>query len=103
MRLAITTDDPLTGEAAARTAGRPNGWFDRAKGMLCARFDRACERRMELIEKLELGSRRQLMLIVCDGREYLVGAGADGIHAITEVGIKAEPSQNTAEGARCTR
>ncbi len=42
--------------------------------------------RMELIEVLQLGGRRQLMMVVCDGRRYLVGTGGDGVHSIAEIG-----------------
>ncbi len=42
--------------------------------------------RMELIETLPLGGRRQLMLVVCDGQSYLIGAGNDSVHSI--VGIQ---------------
>lgn len=44
------------------------------------------ERRMELVETLQLGGKRQLMLVVCEGQRYLVGAGGDSVHSITEVG-----------------
>lgn len=43
------------------------------------------KRRMELIEMLPLGGKRQLMLVVCDGQRYLVGAGGDSIHSIAEM------------------
>jgi hypothetical protein len=43
------------------------------------------ERRMELLETLQLGGKRQLMLVACDGRRYLVGTGGDSVHAITEL------------------
>ena len=42
-------------------------------------------RRMELVEVLQLGGRRQLMMVACDGRRYLVGTGGDGVHSIAEV------------------
>ena len=102
MRLARNSDNPVTSEATTRIAGTPNGWFDRAKGMIFARFGRACVRRMELVEKLELGGRRQLMLVICDGRKYLLGAGSDGIHAIMEVGITPEHSPIPAQDAPCS-
>jgi flagellar biogenesis protein FliO len=43
------------------------------------------KRRMELVERLELGGRRQLMLVICDGQRYLVGAGGESVHAIAEL------------------
>jgi flagellar biogenesis protein FliO len=42
-------------------------------------------RRMELIETLQLGGKRQLLLVSCDGQRYLVGAGGDNIHSIAEL------------------
>jgi hypothetical protein len=43
------------------------------------------ERRMELIETLQLGGKRQLLLVMCDGQRYLVGAGGDSVHSIAEI------------------
>jgi flagellar biogenesis protein FliO len=43
------------------------------------------KRRMELVEMLQLGGRRQLMLVVCDGQRYLVGAGGDSVQSIAEM------------------
>jgi flagellar biogenesis protein FliO len=43
------------------------------------------ERRTKLIETLNLGGKRQLMLVLCDGQRFLVGAGADSIHSIVEI------------------
>jgi flagellar biogenesis protein FliO len=40
------------------------------------------QRRMELVETLQLGGKRQLMLVVCDGKRYLVGAGGDAVNSI---------------------
>jgi hypothetical protein len=37
---------------------------------------------MELVETLNLGSKRQLLLIVCDGQRILVGAGGDSVASI---------------------
>lgn len=42
-------------------------------------------RRLQLIESLPLGGKRQLMLVTCDGRDFLLGAGADSITAITAI------------------
>jgi hypothetical protein len=49
---------------------------------------------MELIETLPLGGKRQLILIACDGRHFLVGAGADAVSSITPIPL---PDS----GARC--
>jgi len=43
------------------------------------------KRRMELVEMLQLGGKRQLMLVVCDGQRYLVGAGGDSVQSIAEM------------------
>jgi len=43
------------------------------------------ERSMKLVETLQLGGKRQLMLVSCEGRQFLVGAGADGVQSIVAV------------------
>lgn len=43
------------------------------------------KRRMKLIETLALGGKRQLMLVECEGRRILVGAGGDSVHSIAEL------------------
>src|SRR5260370_17875518 len=43
------------------------------------------QRRMSLLETLQLGGKRQLMLVLCDGQKYLVGAGSDSVHSIAEM------------------
>lgn len=58
------------------------------------------ERRMELVERLELGGRRQLVLVICDGNRYLVGAGPDTVYAITEMG-GADKGRNSGQSRRC--
>lgn len=40
---------------------------------------------MRLVEKLELGGRRQLLLVSCSGERFLVGAGADNVQSITRL------------------
>jgi flagellar biogenesis protein FliO len=42
-------------------------------------------RTMELVETLNLGGKRQLMLVVCDGKRYLIGAGGDSVTSIQQV------------------
>lgn len=42
-------------------------------------------KQMKLVESLALGNRRQLLLVVCDNRRYLVGAGADSVGSILAV------------------
>jgi len=50
-------------------------------GLAAARVERS----MKLVETLQLGGKRQLMLVSCDGQRYLVGAGADGVQSIVAV------------------
>jgi hypothetical protein len=59
------------------------------------------ERRMELVERMELGGRRQLLLVVCDGQRYLVGTGSDGVHTITEMRAHPEVRLCAGEEMRC--
>jgi flagellar biogenesis protein FliO len=58
-------------------------------------------RRMELIEKLELGGKRQLMLVICDGHQYIVAAGSDSIQAITEIRVGAGKESILAQDRSC--
>jgi flagellar biogenesis protein FliO len=55
------------------------------------------QRRMELVETLNLGGKRQLMLVVCEGKRYLVGAGGDSVHSIAEV----KPTEDGGAPAKC--
>ena len=50
------------------------------------------QRRLQLIDRLELGGKRQLMLIVCDGQRFLVGSGAESIQSIIAVGKRENES-----------
>jgi flagellar biogenesis protein FliO len=47
-----------------------------------ARRRRAPEKQMELLETLQLGGKRQLLLVNCGGQRYLVGGGADSVDTI---------------------
>lgn len=59
-----------------------------------------CVRRLKLVETLQLGGKRQLMLILCDGQLLLVGAGADSIQSIIEMRRPSlnPPTAATSEG-----
>jgi hypothetical protein len=59
------------------------------------------ERRMELVERMELGGRRQLLLVVCDGQRYLVGTGSDGVHTIAEMRARTKVRPGAGEEMRC--
>jgi hypothetical protein len=72
-------------------AGWLLGWFKMPLGQRFARLVTGLGRdrpapRMELVEVLALGGKRQLLLVVCDGRRYLVGAGGDGVQTIVAMG-----------------
>jgi len=54
------------------------------RGLGSLRKPRAA-RRLQLVETLPLGGKRQLILICCDGNHFLVGAGSDGVSAITPI------------------
>ncbi len=43
------------------------------------------ERRLELVETLALGGKRQLLLVQCDGQRVLVGTDGNGINSIVEM------------------
>jgi flagellar biogenesis protein FliO len=43
------------------------------------------ERSMKVVETLQLGGKRQLMLVSCGAQQYLVGAGVDGVQTIVPV------------------
>ena len=59
------------------------------------------QRRMELIERLELGGKRQLLLVVCDGQRYLVGTGGDSVHSITRMRSQPGRSQPSEQEMSC--
>jgi flagellar biogenesis protein FliO len=43
------------------------------------------QRRLELVETLNLGGKRQLMMVACDGRNYLIGMGGDSVQSIVSM------------------
>lgn len=42
-------------------------------------------RELRLVETLSLGGRRQLLLVACGERRYLVGAGAESVETIVPI------------------
>ena len=46
---------------------------------------------MRVVESLALGGRRQLLLVMCDEQEYLVGTGAESVETIVFRQTGAEP------------
>ena len=59
---------------------------DRLASIIASLHQQRVPRRMELVEILALGGKRQLLLVVCDGQRYLVGAAGDGVQTIVPLG-----------------
>jgi hypothetical protein len=53
-------------------------------------------RQIHLLETLALGGKRQLMLVSCDGENFLVGGGPDSIETV--VRVRAESSRGSVNG-----
>jgi flagellar biogenesis protein FliO len=47
-------------------------------------------RRLQVLETLPLGPKKQLLLISCDGERYLVATGPDGVQTLTRVESRAQ-------------
>lgn len=83
----------IRNERARREAEPPTGlgawlvkWFQTSFRVKFSGMGKGrAKRRMELVEMLQLGGKRQLMLVVCDGQRFLVGAGGDSIHSVVEM------------------
>ena len=69
-------------QAQARTGGLAGWVMDR---LLFAKGARDRVSRLEMVETLSLGGRRQLILVKCDGESFLVGVGADSVQSIIGV------------------
>lgn len=74
MTVAAGSDVRIGGVAGWAIAALQRG----RKNMLARRR----EKQMELVETLSLGGKRQLALVVCEGRRFLVGMGAESVDAI---------------------
>jgi len=48
------------------------------------------QKRMQVIETLSLGAKKQLVLVSCDGDRFLVGTGPDHVQTIVRLGSKLE-------------
>ena len=46
---------------------------------------RAARRQMEVLETLNIGPKKQLMLVRCQGERYLVGTGTESVQTIVRV------------------
>ncbi len=68
----------------------------------------AKKRRMEMVESLTLGGRKQLFLVECDRQRYLVGGGAEGVATIVamagrEAAPLMRPEATSTRGLRLVR
>lgn len=100
VRLRIVRSDrrPANRQSPAGLAG----WL-LARSRRFFRSGTGCSRsapRMELVETLQLGGKRQLMLVACEGRRYLVGAGGESVHSIAEM---KQPAGQSLEEIACAR
>ncbi len=77
MRSGTGTDNGMDVQAVPPSglAGWLLACFDRRKSQLRRKH-------MLVLETLALGSKRQLTLVECDGRRYLLGGGADSVETI---------------------
>jgi flagellar biogenesis protein FliO len=57
------------------------------------------EKQLMLLETLPLGGKRQLALVVCDGRRFLVGMGAESVDAIVAVEVEGAATSFAAAAA----
>jgi hypothetical protein len=98
--MGIRNSHAVDGEIAGRSglAGPVVAWVQRLfRGGFAVLGKAGCERRLKLVETLQLGGKRQLMLVLCDGQPVLVGAGGDSIQAIVE--IRHQPQGSDQEAA----
>ena len=86
----------MTGQEAGLASWLP-AWFEtHLRVKFLGMGQTRAKRRMKLVEVLQLGGKRQLMLVVCDGRRYLVGAGGDSVQSIAEMGL--QPAESDVPG-----
>lgn len=83
-----------TKERVSRMADAVVTWAHSMVEAMVHRGGRSRVRRLQIIESLELGNRRQLFLVACDDQPFLVGAGADRLGTLIAV-----PLQTAAQDA----
>ncbi len=78
------------------------GWFFRAitalLKMRATDAPRRSRRQLRVVETLQLGGRRQILLVSCHGERFLVGAGAEAIQTMVRV-----RSESRDEGSAATQ
>jgi hypothetical protein len=60
-------------------------WLQEMVGQM--RNGSARRRRMRLIESLPIGGKRNLLLVDCGGRHFLIGTGSSGVQSIAPVDL----------------
>lgn len=88
--------------ATLRPNGGLAGWLMQALRHLreqsAVTRGRAAQRQMRVVETINLGARKQLLLIDCAGERFLVGTGPDSVQSVTRLQNGPTPSL-FAEGA----
>jgi flagellar biogenesis protein FliO len=64
------------------TIGGVAGWIANFLRVPLSKVRGRSAKRMQLVETLTLGGRRQLLLVTCDNRSFLIGAGSDQVGTI---------------------
>lgn len=70
---------------AATEPGAPKGLAGWVLGLIARRRETRDGRQLRVLETLSLGGHRQILLISCNGEQFLVGGGADRVDAIVPV------------------
>jgi flagellar biogenesis protein FliO len=81
-----TTPEARTPDRAAVRLHAAIGAVVRLAGGVWAGARSPAEKRMQVLETLALGARKQLLLVCCDGERFLVGTGADQVQTIVRLG-----------------
>jgi len=74
--------------------------FRRLREHGAATRGRAAQRQMRVVETMNLGARRQVLLIDCAGERFLVGTGPDSVQSIIRLQGGSTPSLVAEGGIR---
>jgi flagellar biogenesis protein FliO len=96
MRVLARAEQREMGNVAATAAHEVQGLAGSVLGLLRGWRSRSEMQRkqLRLVETLQLGGKRQLMLVTCAGESFLVGGGVESVETI--VRLKAEVSLDLA-------
>lgn len=86
--------------AASLLGAVASGFLNRIRMM---QQQAAKPKRLELVETLALGGKRQLFVITCDNQRYLVGAGAESVGTIVPIETRSAPVEKTAKRPHLVR